>query len=53
MIKTQIFQKMFWYVTVCRAFLADHYGKKNFLISSTNNAVKGKILKKSEVVRAI
>ena len=43
--KTQTCQKIFCYITVYRAFLADQFGKNNFLISITNNGANGKIFK--------
>ena len=43
--KTQRSQKMYLYITVCRAFLADHFSKKKFILSSTNDGDRVKILK--------
>ncbi len=44
--KTQSLQKIFIFIRHCRAFLADHFGKKTFLISSINDEVMVKILNK-------
>ncbi len=35
----------FKFIQFCRAFYADHFDKKKFLISSTNDNATGKILK--------
>ena len=43
--KTQRSQKMFWYITLCREFYADHFSSFCFLVSSRNGGGKVKILK--------
>jgi hypothetical protein len=43
--KTQMSRKSFNWVSFCRAFYADHFCKKKFLISSINDGARVKILK--------
>ncbi len=39
--KTQRIQKTFHFIRLCRAFLADHFGKKPFSISLRNDGIIG------------
>ncbi len=43
--KTQRSPKSFKHIPFCRAFYADHFAKKRFLLSSTNDDARVKILK--------
>ena len=43
--KTQTSLKSFKHIPFCRAFHADHFAKKIFIISSTNDGARVKILK--------
>jgi len=41
--KTQKSPKSFKHISFCRVFYADHFGKKQFLISSKNDDARVKI----------
>ena len=53
MSKTKTSPKIFKHIPFCRAFHADHFAKKMFLLSSTNDDIRAKTLESGRLLESL